>query len=369
MTSFFPTAREQLIEDIFQPQPQSMPQSMTMAGAPPLLGRTGNFMDQFARIQNQRAQEQASMQAAQMIGSLAPLDPQYDEKVQAIQTQFPMVFGTQPVQSALRRSLQARESGRKQTEESTQQQSTVNAIKEIDALDPTDADLETKLTDIQGRFPNVLSSSPVQSAIRRTLAKRDVEMKKAESQAKADTLRFINKATPEQLATLANEQPEIASVFNKEIERRSQALAEADSLIKSLPLAVAETVDRTDPIAVKKAVEEFKRRVPLPLAKIKESPDQMALAVDYAKQIQALRQKGDQMEDADFAAETSLMEELETITGVKRPNVEVIAKAGSLLERPYSEFDPRDGKGGIKPEFQVAIDSILRSLQQGKTQP
>lgn len=279
------SAQDQMISSLFAP-----PKPTTYApaaggdaavdalGASGLLGNAGKFMSQLSRIQEARKMEQEAKVASEEIGRIPTLDPQYNERVTDVQNRFPMVFGTQPVQSALRRSLGARDEVAQQAQKEE----------------------ETRL-----------------------------------EQDKLAGKQFIRKAGPEQLAQFEEQaDPRLVATLGPDMEKRASALGEADTLLQQLPVAARKGIDPNNLIAVKNAVNKHVAQLPPIFSKIKNNPDEQVNAVMYAEQIKALKDKQSAKDyeatEDEFNALTAAQENLENLVG-KNPPIDLILKAKPLL--------------------------------------
>lgn len=286
------SAQDQLVQNLFAPPPPSRYNmggsggdnyELQALGASGLLGEAGKFISQLSRIQEIRKAEKEAQMAAEEIGRIPLLDPQYQQRVMDVQSRFPMAFGTQPVQSALRNTMSARD-----------------------------------------------------DIARQQMAQDEAQQK----QSKLLGRQAIRKASLEQLAQLEEEAPpELVAELGPDIERRAMALGEAQTLYQQLPPSLRTTVDPTNPLAVKNALNKHKSQLPPFFSKIKDNPDEQANAIMYAEQIKALRDKETKgvetdkkfsLSEAEDATLLAAQEGLEALVG-KNPPIDAILKTKSLL--------------------------------------
>ena len=275
-----------------------------------LLGEAGKFISQLSRIQEIRKAEKEAQMAAEEIGRIPLLDPQYQQRVMDVQSRFPMSFGTQPVQSALRNTMGARD-----------------------------------------------------DIARQQMAQDEAQQKQSKLLGK----QFVRKATLEQLAQMEEEAPpETVAELGPDIEKRAMALGEAQTLYQQLPPARRVNVDPNNPIAIKNELNKHLAQLPPFFTKIKNNPDEQANAIMYAEQIKALNDKVSKGMETDKrftlpedenAVLLAAQEGLESLVG-KNPPVEAIIKTKSLLEAPNEQFNPRSADGSMKPEFAKLLQSI-----------
>lgn len=275
-----------------------------------LLGEAGKFISQLSRIQEVRKAEKEAQMAAEEIGRIPLLDPQYQQRVMDVQSRFPMSFGTQPVQSALRNTMGARD-----------------------------------------------------DIARQQMAQDEAQQKQSKLLGK----QFVRKATLEQLAQMEEEAPpETVAELGPDIEKRAMALGEAQTLYQQLPPARRVNVDPNNPIAIKNELNKHLAQLPPFFTKIKNNPDEQANAIMYAEQIKALNDKVSKGMETDKrftlpedenAVLLAAQEGLESLVG-KNPPVEAILKTKSLLEAPNEQFNPRSADGSMKPEFAKLLQSI-----------
>lgn len=275
-----------------------------------LLGEAGKFISQLSRIQEIRKAENEAQMAAEEIGRIPLLDPQYQQRVMDVQSRFPMSFGTQPVQSALRNTMGARD-----------------------------------------------------DIARQQMAQDEAQQKQSKLLGK----QFVRKATLEQLAQMEEEAPpETVAELGPDIEKRAMALGEAQTLYQQLPPARRVNVDPNNPIAIKNELNKHTSQLPPFFSKIRNNPDEQANAITYAEQIKALNDKIAKGMETDKrftlpedenAVLLAAQEGLESLVG-KNPPVEAIIKTKSLLEAPNEQFNPRAADGSMKPEFAKLLQSI-----------
>jgi hypothetical protein len=314
------SAQDQVIQNLFAP-PQPSRYNMggggggdnyelQALGASGLLGNAGKFISQLARIQEIRKEENEAKTAAEEIGRIPLLDENYQQRVMEVQSRFPMAFGTQPVQSALRNNMSAQDDIARQQ----------------------------------------LAQDKYQQDQRKLLGRQSVR-----------------KASLEQLAQLEEQAPpELVAELGPDIEKRAMALGEAETLYQQLPPALRPRVDKNNPTAVKSALNKHTSQLPPFFSKIKNNPDEQANAITYAEQIKALRDKETKGAETDKkfslsedenATLTAAQEGLEALVG-KNPPIDAIIKTKSLLEAPNEQFNPRAADGSIKPEFAKMLQSI-----------
>lgn len=309
------SAQDQLVQNLFAPPPPSRYNTgggggdnyeLQALGASGLLGEAGKFISQLSRIQEIRKVEDEARTAAEEIGRIPLLDPQYQQRVMDVQSRFPMAFGTQPVQSVLRNNMGAQD-----------------------------------------------------DIARQQLAQREFQQK----QGKLLGRQAIRKASLEQLAQLEEEAPpELVAELGPDIEKRAMALGEAQTLYQQLPPSLRTTVDPTNPLAVKNALNKHQAQLPPFFTKIKNNPDEQANAIMYAEQIKALRDKETKgmetdnkftLSEAEDATLVAAQEGLESLVG-KNPPVDAILKTKSLLMGGGS------GGGGDGKDWRPSI--LLNSL-------
>jgi len=309
------SAQGQLVQSLFAP-PQPSRYNMggggggdsyelQALGASGLLGNAGKFISQLARIQEIRKEENDAKTAAEEIGRIPLLDPQYQQRVMEVQSRFPMAFGTQPVQSALRSNMSAQDDIARQQ----------------------------------------LAQDKYQQDQQKLLGRQSVR-----------------KASLEQLAQLEEQAPpELVAELGPDIEKRAIALGEAETLYQQLPPALRTRVDPNNPTAVKSALNKHTSQLPPFFSKIKNNPDEQANAITYAEQIKALKDKQNVKDyeptEEEFNTLTAAQEGLEALVG-KNPPIDAIIKTKSLLEAPNEQFNPRAADGSIKPEFAKMLQSI-----------
>jgi len=312
MTSPFTlSAQNQLIETLFAPPPPTVTgaapdDAMTALGGSGMLGDAGRFIANLSRLQEARRQEQEAASVATEIGALNPLDENYDQRVTEIQNRAPMAFATRPVQAAWQRSQRAK-----------------------------------------GEFAR----------------QQEKEARQMNEQRKLQAQQFVRKASPEQLAQLEEEMPDIAAAIGPDMEKRIGALGEAETLYQQLPPAVRVKVDPNNPLAVKKAVNQFQQKVPAVFGKIKSNPDEMMNAIGAAERVKALldkqKQDGYAPPQSEYDEIAALQEGLETTLGQRSPNLDAIIQAKPLVESdPLSDLNPLGSDGGIKPWVQDYVNSI-----------
>lgn len=294
----------------YAPSAGGDPAAIDALGASGLLGNAGKFISQLSRIQEIRKAENEAQMAAEEIGRIPLLDPQYQQRVMDVQSRFPMSFGTQPVQSALRNTMGARD-----------------------------------------------------DIARQQMAQDEAQQKQSKLLGK----QFVRKATLEQLAQMEEEAPpETVAELGPDIEKRAMALGEAQTLYQQLPPARRVNVDPNNPIAIKNELNKHLAQLPPFFTKIKNNPDEQANAIMYAEQIKALNDKIAKGMETDKrftlpedenAVLLAAQEGLESLVG-KNPPVEAIIKTKSLLEAPNEQFNPRAADGSMKPEFAKLLQSI-----------
>ncbi len=313
------SAQDQLVQSLFAPPPPSRYNTgggggdnyeLQALGNSGLLGEAGKFISQLSRIQEIRKAENEAQMAAEEIGRIPLLDPQYQQRVMDVQSRFPMSFGTQPVQSALRNTMGARD-----------------------------------------------------DIARQQMAQDEAQQKQSKLLGK----QFVRKATLEQLAQMEEEAPpETVAELGPDIEKRAMALGEAQTLYQQLPPARRVNVDPNNPIAIKNELNKHLAQLPPFFSKIKNNPDEQANAIMYAEQIKALNDKVAKGMETDKrftlpedenAVLLAAQEGLESLVG-KNPPVEAIIKTKSLLEAPNEQFNPRSADGSMKPEFAKLLQSI-----------
>jgi hypothetical protein len=279
------SAQGQLVQSLFAP-PQPSRYNMgggdsyelQALGASGLLGNAGKFISQLARIQEIRKEENDAKTAAEEIGRIPLLDENYQQRVMEVQSRFPMAFGTQPVQSALRNNMSA------------------------------------------------------QDDIARQQLAQD---KYRQDQQKLLGRQSVRKASLEQLAQLEEQAPpELVAELGPDIEKRAMALGEAETLYQQLPPALRTRVDKSNPTAVKSALNKHTSQLPPFFSKIKNNPDEQANAIAYAEQIKALKDKQNVKDyeptEEEFNTLTAAQEGLEALVG-KNPPIDAIIKTKPLL--------------------------------------
>jgi hypothetical protein len=313
------SAQDQVIQNLFAPPQPSRYNTgggggdnyeLQALGASGLLGNAGKFISQLSRIQEIRKVEDEARTAAEEIGRIPLLDPQYQQRVMDVQSRFPMAFGTQPVQSALRNNMSAQDDIARQQ----------------------------------------LAQDKYQQEQQKLMGKQ-----------------FIRKSSLEQLAQLEEQAPpELVAELGPDIEKRAMALGEAETLYQQLPPSLRTRVDPSNPTAVKSALNKHTSQLPPFFSKIKNNPDEQANAITYAEQIKALRDKETKGMETDrkfmlaedeSATLTAAQEGLEALVG-KNPPIDAIIKTKSLLEAPNEQFNPRAADGSIKPEFARLLQSV-----------
>jgi hypothetical protein len=282
------SAQDQVIQNLFAP-PQPSRYNMggggggdnyelQALGASGLLGNAGKFISQLARIQEIRKEENEAKTAAEEIGRIPLLDENYQQRVMEVQSRFPMAFGTQPVQSALRNNMSAQDDIARQQ----------------------------------------LAQNKYQQEQQKLLGRQSVR-----------------KASLEQLAQLEEQAPpELVAELGPDIEKRAMALGEAETLYQQLPPALRPRVDKSNPTAVKSALNKHKSQLPPFFSKIKDNPDEQANAIAYAEQIKALKDKQNVKDyeptEEEFNTLTAAQEGLEALVG-KNPPIDAIIKTKPLL--------------------------------------
>jgi hypothetical protein len=282
------SAQGQLVQSLFAP-PQPSRYNMggggggdsyelQALGASGLLGNAGKFISQLARIQEIRKEENDAKTAAEEIGRIPLLDENYQQRVMEVQSRFPMAFGTQPVQSALRNNMSAQDDIARQQ----------------------------------------LAQDKYQQDQRKLLGRQSVR-----------------KASLEQLAQLEEQAPpELVAELGPDIEKRAMALGEAETLYQQLPPALRTRVDPNNPTAVKSALNKHTSQLPPFFSKIKNNPDEQANAITYAEQIKALKDKQNVKDyeptEEEFNTLTAAQEGLEALVG-KNPPIDAIIKTKPLL--------------------------------------
>jgi hypothetical protein len=308
------SAQDQVIQNLFAPPQPSRYNTggsggdnyeLQALGASGLLGNAGKFISQLSRIQEIRKVEDEARTAAEEIGRIPLLDPQYQQRVMDVQSRFPMAFGTQPVQSALRNNMSAQDDIARQQ----------------------------------------LAQDKYQQEQQKLMGKQ-----------------FIRKSSLEQLAQLEEQAPpELVAELGPDIEKRAMALGEAETLYQQLPPSLRTRVDKSNPTAVKSALNKHKSQLPPFFSKIKDNPDEQANAIAYAEQIKALKDKQNVKDyeptEEEFNTLTAAQEGLEALVG-KNPPIDAIIKTKSLLEAPNEQFNPRAADGSIKPEFVRLLQSV-----------
>ena len=108
LSDLTPEQRKLVEETLLSPPPESFqPQEalidpMTRAqAASGMLGSAGRFIEQLAREQDKRAEENRIANLAREAASISPLDPEYSAKIQRLALKDPAAFATAPVQQAL----------------------------------------------------------------------------------------------------------------------------------------------------------------------------------------------------------------------------------------------------------------------------
>jgi hypothetical protein len=281
------SAQDQVIQNLFAPPQPSRYNTgggggdnyeLQALGASGLLGNAGKFISQLSRIQEIRKVEDEARTAAEEIGRIPLLDPQYQQRVMDVQSRFPMAFGTQPVQSALRNNMSAQDDIARQQ----------------------------------------LAQDKYQQEQQKLMGKQ-----------------FIRKSSLEQLAQLEEQAPpELVAELGPDIEKRAMALGEAETLYQQLPPSLRTRVDPSNPTAVKSALNKHKSQLPPFFSKIKDNPDEQANAIMYAEQIKALKDKQNvkdyEATEDEFNTLTAAQEGLEALVG-KNPPIDAIIKTKSLL--------------------------------------
>ena len=190
------SAQGQVIQNLFAPPQPSRYNTgggggdnyeLQALGASGLLGNAGKFISQLSRIQEIRKVENEARTAAEEIGRIPLLDPQYQQRVMDVQSRFPMAFGTQPVQSALRSNMSAQDDIARQQ----------------------------------------LAQDKYQREQQKLLGRQS-----------------IRKASLEQLAQIEEQAPpELVAELGPDIEKRAMALGEAETLYQQLPPSLRTRVD------------------------------------------------------------------------------------------------------------------------------
>lgn len=108
LSDLTPEQRKLVEETLLSPPPESFQPTeafidpMTRAqAASGMLGSAGRFIEQLAREQDKRAEENRVANLAREAASISPLDPEYQSKIQRLALKDPAAFATAPVQQAL----------------------------------------------------------------------------------------------------------------------------------------------------------------------------------------------------------------------------------------------------------------------------
>lgn len=287
------------------PQPQFDEATMLAAQAG-IFGGAGRLLQQFDRQAAQLKEEELVNRATQEINSINPLDPQYYEKVQQVQSRYAPVFSARPVQENLRLGV----AQRREAEQLMEEQSKAQA-----------------------------------------------------EQREAGIGAAIRKADAGELEQFIQEDPVTAMKMAPQIASRESKLADAEILASTVPSHVLTGIDRTNPLEVKKKVAAFKQSLP-PLMQKLDNPASMAEAVALAEQWDAINRKmankDYEVTEDDSAALTAIQSGLETIFGganVQSPDA--ILKAKDKIVDQRNAYNTK-ARPEIKERYKEISPEFLR---------
>jgi len=297
------------VERFLQNRPASVglpvENQVSLAAQSGMFGRAGRVVDLFAREQAKNNAAQRAQEASAALSSINPLDPQYYQKVTALQQQYGPAF-TEPVVQ------QAAQLGRAQREEATQ-------------------------------------------AVSRQKSEAD---KEREARAAA----FLRQANPDQIEALWAADPRLASKVSSFADAREKEVQKASELAASVPQHLLKDVDVTNPHKVAPVVESFRRSLP-PVLKNADFNSLQGL-VDTAEKWQKAADtfKTDAKNTSAADEASNLAEQLGAMLNTSgKPladaQIREIAKVRDKITNPLDKYKPT-AADVARPDVQRLIQSL-----------
>lgn len=227
-----------------------------------LLGPQGRFIEQLARQQDEAQREARSVQMAQTLQGISPLDPEYVSKVQTIAKSDPLAFNSGTVQQVLQLGQMAKQDERRAQEDARE----ARGAELAQAILSAPANSFTSILTQAARQDLPAFSTPlVQEAIQtkrlevgerqaKRQARREIKQERAQAEVKAT----IANATPDQLDQLAERFPQ----FLPDIENRGKDLSTIEEAASQLPPSLRTPENLSKGHKAKAALNKFNKSLP-----------------------------------------------------------------------------------------------------------